>query len=135
MEFRYLTLQGGERVSSPRVLDLCEVGLRLRKARLAKKLSQGELAEISNVSLNHISDIENGKKGMSLSTFVQIILALQVSADEILRLDLPGVQKIYQKDLNDLLIDCSPAESEAIMNAARGVKAAIRKLPENDKQL
>lgn len=112
--------------------DAHEVGSRLRKARLAKKLSQAEISELSNISLNHISDIEHGKKIMSLNTFVQIIVALQVSADEILRLDIPGIQKIYQMDMNDLMADCTPEESEAMINAARGVKNAMRKRPKND---
>jgi len=119
-------------VAVQQILDACEVGSRLRKARLSKKLSQAELSELSNISLNHISDIEHGKKNMSLNTFVQLIVALQVSADEILRLDLPGIQRIYQMDMNDIMADCSPEESEAMLNAARGVKDAMRKRSKNE---
>ena len=80
-----------------------KVGQRIRAARLARKMSQADLAFEAHVSLPHISDIELGKKEMLLTTFCRIIEALQVSADEILRPDVPEVNRIYQKEFAELL--------------------------------
>ena len=61
-----------------------EIGERIRRARQAKNMSQQELSVKADISLPHISEIENGKKSMKLVTFIRIIEALQVSADSII---------------------------------------------------
>lgn len=57
---------------------------RLRKARLAKKLTQVEVAKKAGISENHYAQIERGEKNPSLSTFTNIIKAIGVSSTEIL---------------------------------------------------
>ena len=103
-----------------------KVGQRIRAARLANKMSQADLAFEAHVSLPHISDIELGKKEMLLSTFFRIVEALQVSADEILRPDVPVVNRIYQKEFAELLGDCTPTEVEAILKIVRELKTTMR---------
>lgn len=60
------------------------MGSRIRKYRMAKKLRQQDLAEMVDVSLNYIGMIERGEKQPSLETLIDIINALDVSADMIL---------------------------------------------------
>ena len=48
------------------------------------KLTQAQLAEIVDLSTNHISHIENGSSKMSLDTLIDICNALNVSPNEIL---------------------------------------------------
>jgi len=103
-----------------------KVGQRIRAARLKNKMSQADLAFEAHVSLPHISDIELGKKEMLLSTFCRIVEALQVSADEILRPDVPEVNQIYQKEFAELLGDCTPTEVEAILKIVRELKTTMR---------
>jgi transcriptional regulator with XRE-family HTH domain len=57
---------------------------RLRKARLAKKLTQVEVAKKAGISENHYAQIERGEKNPTLSTFTNIIKAIGVSSAEIL---------------------------------------------------
>jgi transcriptional regulator with XRE-family HTH domain len=57
---------------------------RLRKARLAKKLTQVEVAKKAGISENHYAQIERGEKNPTLSTFTNIIKAIGVSSTEIL---------------------------------------------------
>ncbi len=103
-----------------------KVGQRIRAARVERNMSQADLAFEAHVSLPHISDIELGKKQMLLSTFCKIVEALQVSADEILRPDVPEVNRIYQKEFAELLGDCSPTEVEAILKIVRELKTTMR---------
>ena len=49
-----------------------EIGVRIRSARLARKMSQAELAERAGISLSHVSEVETGKTDMRLSHFVKI---------------------------------------------------------------
>lgn len=57
---------------------------RLRKARLAKNLTQVEVAKKAGISENHYAQIERGEKNPTISTFTSIIKALGVSSAEIL---------------------------------------------------
>ena len=62
-----------------------KLGENLRKLRLKKKLSQGDLAKSLNVDRAYISNIENGRMNPTLSTFEKISKALGVSISELLR--------------------------------------------------
>ena len=66
-------------------MDLGAIGSRIRTARERKHMTQGELAEIVDLSTNHISVIERGVKPHKLDTFVNIANALEVSADTLLQ--------------------------------------------------
>lgn len=60
------------------------IGSNIRKYRKAKNLRQQDLAEMVNVSVNYIGMIERGEKVPALETFIDIINALEVSADVVL---------------------------------------------------
>lgn len=57
---------------------------RLRKARLAKGLTQADVAKKAGISENHYAQIERGEKNPSITTFENIIDAIGVSSKEIL---------------------------------------------------
>ena len=65
------------------------IGARIREVRIQKNMSQAELAEKAFISVPHMSEVENGKTKLRLSTFVYITEALQVSADVLLRTNIP----------------------------------------------
>ena len=65
-------------------MDMKAVGLRNKKAREAKKLTQEDLAALVELSPTHISVIERGLKTVKLDKFVAIANALDVSADSLL---------------------------------------------------
>jgi transcriptional regulator with XRE-family HTH domain len=66
------------------MLDYLKVGLRIKKARTDKRLTQEKLAERLDLSNNYISSIERGKAVPSLETFISICNALDVTADMLL---------------------------------------------------
>lgn len=102
-----------------------KIGSRIRDVRLAKKMSQAELAEKAGLSLPLISEVELAKTRMRLETFILIVEALQVSADSILRLDIPEVNGIYQNEFSDLLSDCTPAEIDVLMKLVKEMKTTM----------
>ena len=61
-----------------------QIGQRVRGQREYLRLTRDELAEKLDVSVNFCSDIELGKKGMSLETLIKMSQALHVSTDYIL---------------------------------------------------
>ena len=101
--------------------DLALIGSRIKAVRTGKGMSQADLAVKASVSLPLISNIERGKTRMQLETFVKVAEALQVSADHLLRADVPEVKTIYQGEFAELLEDCSASEMEAILNIVREV--------------
>ena len=49
--------------------NLKEIGLRIAQARKKKSMSQADLAEKAQVSISHISDIENRKTNTVIKIF------------------------------------------------------------------
>lgn len=60
------------------------IGLRIRKLREEQKLSREKLSEKSNISNQFLADIETGKKGMTVETFIKISEALSVSPNDLI---------------------------------------------------
>lgn len=103
-----------------------DIGARIREVRLAQGMSQAELAEKSNISLPHISEIELGKADIRLQGFIRIIEALQVSADSILKANVPSVSQLLVQEYADILSDCSPKEIQALIEITKQLKITMR---------
>ena len=109
-----------------------KIGLRIRRIRQQKHMSQADLADKANISLSHISDIENGKSALLLPTFIRIVEALQVSADVLLRSDIPEVNNLYKSEFAEVLEDCTPAEIDSILKIVQEVKRTIHSSKQKD---
>lgn len=108
-------------------IDLKELGARIRDARNKKGMSQMELADACGLSVPYVSDIERGKKCFSVDILLRIALALQVSADWLLRLDIPQTDYAYHSEAADLLMDCSDEETVLLLELMRSNKEVLRK--------
>ena len=64
-----------------------DVGVRIREWRLRRELSQAEVARKAGITQASLSNYENGKRDMPLSTLVGVAAALNVSIGDLL--DLP----------------------------------------------
>lgn len=62
-------------------VDYLSIGDRIRERRKFLKLSQENLSNEIGVSASFISDIENGRRKMSLETMIKISIALDTSLD------------------------------------------------------
>ena len=103
-----------------------QIGARIRNARIEQKMSQADLAARANISLPHISSIELGKTKMLLSTFIRVIEALQISADSVLRANVPTVTSMYASEIAELFEDCTPSELESLKSIIQNIKATMR---------
>ena len=104
-------------------INYIKLGDRIRYYRTKAGLSQEKLAEIIDVSFQHMSNIETGKKGLSLETIMNIAHALDVSADQLLVDSLPQ----NKNDLNSLLLDCTPEEVSILVENLTGLKKVLSK--------
>ncbi|MFH1286177.1 MAG: helix-turn-helix transcriptional regulator [Candidatus Magasanikbacteria bacterium] len=57
----------------------------MKRIRVKKNMSQGDIARALEVDRGYISNIENGKKNPTLATIQKLADALKVSADELLK--------------------------------------------------
>ena len=108
-------------------LDLKALGERIRSARIKKGMSQIELAEICSLSVPYVSDLERGKKCFSIETLYRISDALQVSADWLLRTNIPENEVIYHSEASELFADCSHEERNLLLALLAQIKDTLRK--------
>ena len=66
-------------------MDKLTIGDRIREARKKQKLTQDQLAERLDISVEFVGQIERGLKLPSMQVFIKLIEVLQVSADYLLR--------------------------------------------------
>ena len=60
-------------------LDLREIGNRIQKYRLEKKMTQEQVSEITGISQKHLSRIERGIHAPNFNTVIAIAKALNIS--------------------------------------------------------
>lgn len=78
---------------------LAQAGKRIRIIREKRGYSRECLAELIGVSVKHLYELENGKKGFSAKVLYNISESLQVSTDYILK----GTKKNNQENLEMLV--------------------------------
>ena len=97
------------------MLNLKEIGNRIKKYRKQKGFTQAQLAEIIDISI-HMSHLETGSVAMSLECMIKVCNALEVSPDDLLIGEfelnnnatikqLAEITKNLSSDENKLLID------------------------------
>lgn len=62
-----------------------QLGKNMKRIRVKKKMSQGDIARALKVNRGYISNVENGKKNPTLATIQKLANALGVSANELLK--------------------------------------------------
>ena len=101
------------------------IGARIRQARKERSLTQSALAEKLDISVSHMSDIETGRTNFGIDIFMRITEILQVSADSLLRTNVPEVDAVYSAELKGLMEGCSSSEQEAMLKTIRSMKTVF----------
>ncbi len=99
-------------------IDYNLIGERLKKARLAKGLTQENLAESLNISIAYLSRIETGTTKINLKRLSEICQLLSVSEAEILSGVSDDSANYLNSDLGNLLKNCSPDKQRLIYKIA-----------------
>ena len=101
---------------------LLKYGQVVRKIRLEKGISQETLADLSGLHRTYMSDVELGKRNVSLENIDRIANALDVSADDLLAENLIHTSSNVGKELHTVLQNCSPKEKELIIRVVMFLK-------------
>lgn len=78
-------------------LDFKKIASRLREIRLQRGYTQEYIADKVDVSVTHISNIENNHVKISLSTLVQVCKVLDVTVDYVLENEFSNSENILDQ--------------------------------------
>ena len=98
------------------------IGQRIRQERLRNRLSQEQLAELTESSPQYISHIETARKKASLEMILKIANSLDVSVDQLIADNLTSNQYTGDVELSRLFIGCTHYERRIILEIATATR-------------
>lgn len=117
------------------IINLKEIGSRIRQKREILGLSREKFAEIVGLSPYYIGQIERGDRNMSLDTLIKISSSLNVSVDFILKgytrymedvLAKEAIEDNYKEELDEEIKDILSLLSGASKENIRLIKDMIK---------
>ena len=96
------------------MVDKLTMGDRIREARKKCELTQEQLAEKLDVSVEFVGQIERGQKLPGMQVFIKLIEVLNVSADYLLRDSISTGQLFGDNALGNKINLLSPKERIAL---------------------
>ncbi len=115
-----------EEINRDIIVNYQELGKRIKKLRLEKKITQEKLAETVNISNSHMSHIETGITKASLEAIVSIANALCTTTDQLLCDSLVSSKSIYENELTGILSDCEIEEIRFLTKSIKVHKDFLR---------
>lgn len=100
-------------------IDYGLIGERVRKARKSKKWSQERLSEEIDVSTAFMSRIEQGRGKVNLKRLALLSEALEIPIEELITGTVVDSKNYLDRDLYDILIQCTPTKQRLIYNIAK----------------
>lgn len=104
-------------------------GTVLKNARMDKKLTQAELAEILNISLSYLKDLERFRNNPSYEVFEKVMHYFNLSADSVIYPNKKQDDNTYQQIMR-LLVQCDEKQLHVILATAQ----ALLTMNENGKE-
>ena len=108
-------------------IDYSQLGKRIKRFRLKSHFTQERLAEKIDVATSTIAHAESGTSKPSLALLLNIANALNVTLDQLICDSLTVVDNYIEKDIADLLTDCSTTEKQILRDIIAVTKETIRK--------
>lgn len=100
------------------MLNLKEIGNRIKKYRKQKGFTQAQLAEIIDISTIHMSHLETGSVAMSLECMIKVCNALEVSPDDLLIGEFELNNNATIKQLAEITKNLSSGENKLLIDFA-----------------
>ena len=102
-------------------LDYTVIGQRIKQARLAKNLTQEDLAEKIDISVAFLSRVERGNSHINLKRLNQLCGLLDVTEGYLLNGASSNSKEYLDREFADLIKNCSPAKQKLIYNVAKTI--------------
>lgn len=105
-----------------RTINFERIGKRLKELRISKKLTQEYIANMADVNVSHISNIENNHVKISLPTLVHVCNALNTTVDYILADEYIQPSSVIEQEILNELHSCTPEVQKQILKIVRALK-------------
>ena len=103
-------------------LNFEEIGQTIRASRLERHYTQEYIANKIGVNVSHISNIENNRVKVSLSTLVQICNALDTTVDYILADEYNHPSTVIEHEILKEAQNCSPETQKQILKIIKALQ-------------
>lgn len=113
-------------------MDYKDIGKRVKRERDGSGMTQEKLAELVNISVTHMSNIENGNTKLSLPVLMDIANALGCDADALLFGNLNNNKNAAAVYLSNLLEDCTQSERVIIIDTIQSLKDSLTRSRKED---
>lgn len=95
------------------------VGQRIKAKRLAKRLTQDNLAELLSVSVGYVSQVERGVTRVNLETLSEIALHLDCDLPDLIADVIPQRDNYLQHELSQVAHNMNEAQMNMLLDIAR----------------
>ena len=102
-------------------LDYSVIGSRIKQARLAKNMTQEDLADQIDISVAFLSRVERGNSHINLKRLNQLCGLLDVSEGYLLNGASSSSENYLDKEFTDLIKSVSPEKQKVIYNVANTI--------------
>lgn len=102
-------------------IDYSVIGSRIKQARLAKNMTQEDLADKIDISVAFLSRVERGNSHINLKRLNQLCGLLDVSEGYLLNGASSSSENYLDKEFTDLIKSVSPEKQKLIYNVAKTI--------------
>lgn len=111
--------------------DYTIIERRIRENRKELGMTQQQLSIHSGVSMQHISNIENGKTKFSLKAVNQLKKVFEEYGLYDPGLNIDEIDRNWMSDVYDIMSDCTVGEIDFLVKTLKNTKDLIRELRES----
>ena len=98
------------------------LGKKIKEIRTSKGITQEYVANCANVNTSHISNIENNRVKISLTTLVNVCNALDVTVDYVLAEEYDNSSSALEETILQELHQCSNDMKERILKIVQALQ-------------
>ena len=102
-------------------IEYSVIGSRIKQARLAKNMTQEDLADKIDISVAFLSRVERGNSHINLKRLNQLCGLLDVSEGYLLNGASSSSENYLDKEFTDLIKSVSPEKQKLIYNVAKTI--------------
>ena len=102
------------------------IGKRIKEFREKKHITQDKLSELTDLSIQHISNIERAHSKMSIEALVKIANALEVTPNELMCDSVHKSKAVFADQLSDLVNQADDKELKVIVGVVKNLITTLR---------
>ena len=113
-------------------MEKAVLGMRIRAKRKERKWTLEKLAEKADIGFVYLGEIERGVKMPGLNTFIKLINALDISADELIYDETKSGRYYLADELAQEMQSLTPEQYAAVSEITKTAIKQVKKLKTDD---